>query len=195
LLILLVFSLTKLKLPETSIDGQQLELQPNFADLMESTGEETALPNFEVESQSWMLLATLCGIAVLVTAITFLALKSLSKRGPTDDGQYLELANKAQAALDDIEEAEIEFDDVIIRCYAEMSQALQSEKGIKREQAVTPHEFENELLAKGFPAHPVRQLTQLFVQVRYGHQHLGENAKERATESLHEIIAFCRGAA
>ena len=195
LLMLLIFSLSKLVLPDTLLDSQPLEIQPGIAEIPELTGEVVDPSNFEVATQSWMLLAIICGTAAIAAAITYWVLKLLFKRESDGYDRYSELAVKAQAALKDIESAKIDFDDVIIRCYAEMSQALQTEKGIKRKQAVTPNEFEEELLAKGFPPHPVQQLTQLFVRVRYGHQELGEDAKERATESLREIIAFCRGPA
>jgi hypothetical protein len=73
-----------------------------------------------------------------------------------------------------------------------MSQTLQSEKGIQRGEAMTPYEFEQKLLARGFPARPIQQLTKLFEQVRYGRQQPGENEKQVAVESLGEIIAYCK---
>jgi hypothetical protein len=176
-------------------DEERGGLPPGFPDFSDLSRNSTILPGFEANPQSWMLILTIISVAGLVAAITFFGLRSLSKRDSTDDDEFQELASRAQAALDDIEADRIEFDDVIIRCYAEMSQALQVEKGIKRKQAVTSHEFEKELLSKGFPAHPVQQLTKLFEQVRYGRQKLGEDAKGRAMESLREIIAFCKGAA
>jgi hypothetical protein len=60
---------------------------------------------------------------------------------------------------------------------------------------MTTHEFERELLQRGFPALPVQRLTRLFEQVRYGGQQPGVFEKQTATESLREIIAFCRGQA
>jgi hypothetical protein len=167
-------------------------LQPGFLDFSNILGNATALPEFDAHPQSWMLILIIVGAAALVAAITFFVLRSLSKHGSTDDDEFLELATRAQVAIDDIEANQVEFDDVIIRCYVEMSQALRTERGIKRKEAVTTQEFEKELLAKGFPTHPVHQLTQLFEQVRYGHQQLGEDAKKRAIESLREIIAYCK---
>lgn len=171
---------------------EQTGLQPGFLDFSSISGNATALPEFEANPQSWMLGLIIVGAAALVAGVTFYGLKSLSKREPMDDDPLWEFADKAQVALNDIEAAKIEFDDVIIRCYAEMSQTLQAEKGIQRAQAMTTHEFEQELLAKGFPAQPVQQLTRLFEQVRYGRQQHGEAAKRSATESLREIISFCR---
>jgi hypothetical protein len=131
-------------------------------------------------------------VAAFVALITFFSLKSLTNTDPAKGDHLQEFADKAQAALNDLEAAKTEFDDVIIQCYAEMSQVLQAERDIHREQAMTTHEFGQELLTKGFPAQPVQQLTHLFEQVRYGHQQLGEGARQSATESLRMIIDFCR---
>ena len=109
-----------------------------------------------------------------------------SSRQPLIPGYHVECSIEEQQAARDPER---------LNCYAEMSQALQAEKGIRRAQAVTTHEFEKELLTKGFPGRPIQQLTRLFEQVRYGHQQLGDEAKQSAKESLREIIDFCRGQA
>jgi hypothetical protein len=167
-------------------------LQPGLLDFTILSGNATALPEFAANPKSWMLILIIIGAAALIAMVTFNGLKSLFNRESMDDPELLEFADKAQAVLDDIEAAKINFDDVIIRCYAEMSQTLQTENGIQRAQAMTTHEFEQELLAKGFPAWPIQRLTQLFEQVRYSHRHPGENAKSAATESLREIIDFCR---
>jgi hypothetical protein len=170
-----------------------MEPQPGLLDFTGISRGADALPSFEANPQPWMLTLIIIGAAALVATITFFGLKSLSRPKPVDDPRFIEFADKAQTALEDIEAAEIDFDDVIIRCYAEMSMTLQAEKGIRRAQAMTTHEFEQVLLAKGFPSRPVQQLTQLFEQVRYGRQELGEDAKLIATESLREIVAFCKG--
>lgn len=180
----------RLTRPE-DVSGQQ----PGFMDFSGTSGNVNAPPSFVANPQPWMLALIIIGAAVLIAAITFYGLKTLFGNGPKTDDHFQDLADQAQAALNVIEAAKIDFDDVVIRCYAEMSQTLQAENGIQRAQAMTTHEFEQELLAKGFPTQPVRQLTQLFEQVRYGHQQPGEDAKQIATDSLREIIDFCRGQA
>jgi hypothetical protein len=109
-----------------------------------------------------------------------------------NSSQFDEIAEKARSALEDIESADFKFEDVIIRCYAEMSYVLQTQNGIKRPRAMTTFEFEQELIKTGIPARPVQQLTRLFEQVRYGHQDSGEKEKQMAVESLGEIIDFCK---
>ena len=55
---------------------------------------------------------------------------------------------------------------VIVRCYVQMSQALQKEQEIELEQTMTAREFELLLGARGIPYAPVHQLTQLFEAAR-----------------------------
>jgi hypothetical protein len=164
----------------------------DFSGILQNAAEA---PVFAANPQPWMLTLIIFGVAALAAAIAYYGLKSRSLNKHSGYDPLRELAHRAQTALDEIETAKIEFDDVIIRCYAEMSQTLQAEKGIRRAEAMTPHEFERVLLAKGFPGQPVQQLTQLFEQVRYGRRKLGDHAKQTATDSLREIIAFCRGQA
>ena len=177
--------------PSEEITGQQ----PGSIDFCAISGAGIAPPSFEANPQSWMLTLIIFVGAALIAVITFFGLKFLVKPKRSDNLQLDEFAAKAQTALDDIKAAKIDFDDVIIRCYAEMSQILQDEKDIQRKQAMTTQEFGRELLTKGFPTQPVQQLTQLFEQVRYGRRQPGDDAQLTATVSLREIIDFCRGQA
>jgi hypothetical protein len=172
---------TALPTPQPELTGQ-----PDLED------ELIPSPVFVATPKPWMLMLILIAAAVLLAGITFLSLKLLSDRSAAERLPYSDIAENAQAALTEIQEAKMEFDDIIIRCYAEMSQTLQSEKGIQRGDAMTPSEFEQKLLSRGFPPRPIRQLTKLFEQVRYGRQQPGENEKQAAVESLGEIIDFCK---
>lgn len=81
---------------------------------------------------------------------------------------------------------------VILRCYLQMTRALQVEQGIERNDNMTVQEFEQSLVSRGFPAAPVHQLTRLFEKVRYGKQPTMEEDEKTAVESLNEIIWFGR---
>jgi len=83
-----------------------------------------------------------------------------------------------------------DFRNVIIRCYLEMANRLEEERGIERSHDMTVREFEDWLAFKGLPRVPVRNLTHLFEKVRYGEQYLGENDEKIALDSLTEIIRF-----
>ena len=181
------------RVAQSTGSSEAVGLQLGVGDMTMISEDMPAPPVFEANPQSWMLPLIIFVVAALVAVITFFVSKSMARRKAVDRSRLRDFADNAQTALDDIKEARIEFDDVIIRCYAEMNRALQAEKGIYRAQAMTPYEFGQELLAKGFPARPVEQLTQLFEQVRYGHQQPGENKKRVAIQCLGDIISFCRG--
>ena len=81
---------------------------------------------------------------------------------------------------------------VIVRCYIQMSQALQKEQEIELEQTMTAREFEHLLEARGIPYAPVHQLTQLFEAARYGYRQPGPGDEQKAFECLNAIVKFSR---
>jgi hypothetical protein len=194
LALLLAMWLYNLNLPLPQSDELSM-LQQGFDDLPEFEFDAAAPPTFDANPKPWMLLLIISGIAVLLAVGAFFAMKFLSDRRSIERSAFLDFADNARTALEEIKEARIDFDDVIIRCYAEMSRTLQAENGIQRPQAMTTFEFEQELLARGFPAQPVKRLTQLFEQVRYGRQRPKKDEKQAAAEYLGEIINYCRGRA
>jgi uncharacterized protein DUF4129 len=81
---------------------------------------------------------------------------------------------------------------VILRCYLQMTDLLKEEQGIERSSNMTAREFEVRLESKGFPTTPVHQLTSLFEKARYGAMLTLKTDEDAAVESLNEIIWFCR---
>ena len=77
---------------------------------------------------------------------------------------------------------------VIVRCYRQMSQALQKERGIQLEETMTARDFERLLEARGIPHDPVHQLTQLFEGARYGYRQPGPEEERKALDSLNAIL-------
>lgn len=99
-----------------------------------------------------------------------------------------QVQREAQAALDAIY-AGGDLRETILRCYLQMVEALKQYRGISREFDMTPHEFELYLEKRGLPREPVRQLTQLFEQVRYGAAQPGRQDERTAVSSLTAIIS------
>jgi len=172
---------------------EPIMLEPGISNLPEFEFDTVAPPTFKANLKPWMLPLIMIGTAALLAGGTLLALKNLSNRKPLDRLPYLDIADNARTAMEEIEKAKIDFDDVIIRCYAEMSHTLQAKNDIQRDQAMTVHEFGQELLLMGFPAQPIQKLTQLFELVRYGRQPPKEFEKQVAVECLCDIIDYCRG--
>ena len=81
---------------------------------------------------------------------------------------------------------------MIIRCYQQMSLAVQDDLGISRGEAVTAREYEERLQAEGVPADSVRQLTRLFETARYGCQPTSDAEEQSAIQCMSEIVAYSR---
>lgn len=114
-------------------------------------------------------------------------LRSLSK--PLDD-----LALIAQSSLDNLA-AGYDWDDVIINCYARMSDVVSRKRGLIRQDAMTPAEFARRLERAGLPGDPVRRLTRLFESVRYGDRKSGQKEISEAVSCLTAILHYCGEAA
>lgn len=103
-----------------------------------------------------------------------------------------QLGEQAQRAVDAIG-AGADLKDTVTRCYFEMMQVLNEERGIRRQEAMTPREFEAQLEEVGMPLTQVRRLTRLFEQVRYGDKSLGRQEERQAVVALTSIVRLCRG--
>ena len=80
-----------------------------------------------------------------------------------------------------------------MRCYYDMVRVLNEERGITRPRAMTPREFEERLRELGIPDEPVRRLTRLFEEVRYGAKTPGESEEEQAIFCLNAIVWASKG--
>jgi hypothetical protein len=80
--------------------------------------------------------------------------------------------------------------DVIIKCYRQMSLALEKDQGIERKDSMTAREFETFLQAAGVPYAPVHQLTQLFEAARYGNWQPNPVDEQKAVDCLEAIVVY-----
>jgi hypothetical protein len=97
-------------------------------------------------------------------------------------------AEKARQAL----KSGVDLKGVIIKCYRQMSQALEKERGLERKEFMTTGEFEKSLEAAGIPYKPLHQLTRLFEAVRYGAWQPNPVDEDRAIQCLEAIILYSR---
>lgn len=84
--------------------------------------------------------------------------------------------------------------EVIVNCYRQMSLVMMQEKGIEREDFMTPGEFETILESAGIPHEPIHQLTRLFEAVRYGHCQPDAVDEQKALQCLETIMVYSRSA-
>jgi len=102
-----------------------------------------------------------------------------------------ELLQDAEEAVKALQNG-MDFENVIIRCYLQMTRSIQKERGLERNYSMTVQEFEHWLVGIGFPTIPLQQLTSLFEKVRYGKQQINSLDEQIALQSLNEIIKFCQ---
>jgi hypothetical protein len=194
LLIAVLYLLSQLLAPRIQTEEQQIvkteTANPigsnDFQPLM--TPQPNLSPN--LETPAWLVTAAGIGLALLIVggiAVIFwlIAHQKSSTMIPE------EISLEAQAAVEALE-AGGDFQDVILRCYARMSQVLSEQRGVSRDSSMTPHEFERVLIKLGFPSEPIRTITHLFEEVRYGSIRQGENGMQMAISSLNAIIFYCK---
>jgi hypothetical protein len=69
-----------------------------------------------------------------------------------------------------------------------MGQVLSQERGIHRQKAMTPREFEQYLAAAGVRDEYIQRLTRLFERFRYGSAVAGEGEEAEAIACLDQIV-------
>lgn len=138
---------------------------------------------FSPSSESWMLwLVNLLFLGMLTVGIGYL----LRKWGPRPT-PLEQLGQEAGHALEQVN-AGADLENVVLRCYAEMVAVVSRARGIQRDAAMTPREFEVELGHTGLPADQVRRLTRLFERVRYGDFEPDERERREALACLRAIV-------
>ncbi|MBC8506275.1 MAG: DUF4129 domain-containing protein [Anaerolineales bacterium] len=167
----------------------------NPADMLNSSIAEGAIDaenaisaNFSPEVVPWFeWIGYILFFGAIVYAVWF-GVRWWSKRiSPLE-----EITAEANKILDDLHGG-ADLKDTVLRCYAEMSRVLQQRKGIRRSQAMTPREFEIELVGYSLPRDDVQQLTRLFEIARYGDATLGEQEYAQALACLEAIIEASDG--
>ena len=125
------------------------------------------------------------GIMLVVLGVWFSKRRTQDRR--VGDPVTLEAEYAMQALLKGLD-----FRNVIVQCYQQMSAALQKEQGIELENSMTAREFERLLEAKGLPRDPIHQLTQLFEAARYSLRLFTSADEQTAFECLNAIVQFSR---
>ncbi|NLF52783.1 MAG: DUF4129 domain-containing protein [Leptolinea sp.] len=133
------------------------------------------------------VLIWIVGIALLATGITIVVwiYRASAKQGTAIDMVMREAEKARQDLL-----IGIGLKDVILKCYRAMSMALETERGIERDQSMTTLEFEEKLTAAGIPSGPVCELTHLFNLARYGNWQPDAEDERRAILCFETIAKF-----
>jgi hypothetical protein len=185
---MMVLLLILARLPQDAFFNEQL-LGENGLNL----GDELAgapLVQFAADPPAWLINFIGILLALFITGLAAIIVIN-RKRLPINAHPFERLAQKAEGAIQDLYAGK-DLRETIIRCYREMSMVLDQERGIRRIETMTTHEFEELLQGKGLPEGPIHQLTILFEDVRYGNVQPGEQDETRAIASLSEIVAAMR---
>lgn len=136
-----------------------------------------------------VVLLWLVGIGLLVSGILLgiWVLTPSSRYESTIDLVGLEAENALQLLKNGLD-----LKDVIVKCYHQMSLAIEREQGIERIDSMTTREFENLLETAGVPHDPIHQLTRLFEAVRYGNWRPNPIDEQKAIRCLEDIMLFSR---
>jgi Domain of unknown function (DUF4129) len=154
------------------------------------TGQTVAIPPaIFTPPQQTPLLSYVIG--VLVVLVSVLSIWWLWKKmNPRKPNTLSNIAKIARASLRDLS-AGGDSTDVILKCYARMSDVVSDRKNIQRGLAVTPTEFAVNLERSGLPGSAVKNLTRLFESVRYGSNKVGPKEINEAVACLTAILHYC----
>lgn len=190
LLVLLYFYSASLKAQNGQDRGMNIGGFPT-PDLSSAQATAYPLPEFTGPGD-WVTTATTIVIAVSAAAILSGILFAIWRRTRLEPVDVLAaVEQQAQDAIASIE-AGGDLRGIIMRCYYQMVEAIKEYRGIQRSENMTPHEFSQVLEARGLPAQPVRELTELFEQVRYGDITPARQEERTAVASLSAIVSACQ---
>lgn len=134
------------------------------ADVAAATEALLTPPALVVDPPQWLVsLITLVFIS-LALGLVWLFWRRRDRRTTTPAELIAREAHRAVQAI----RAGTDLKDTVLNCYRHMTEILQAERGIVRQKAMTPREFEQHLAEIGLSDDHIGQLTRLFEQARYG---------------------------
>jgi len=148
-------------------------------------------PEFVATPPQWLVVVANLVLALLIAALVVGAVWLVWHLQRKRVSPLERLAQEAREAIEALQ-AGADLKNTVMRCYYEMSQVLREQRGIRRQRATTPREFERQLEQLGLPGEQVRQLTRLFEKVRYGAKTVDEDEARQAIACLTVIVEFCR---
>lgn len=170
-----------------SNDVQETELPQSIKQMPTMIPKAT----FSPDPPAWISVITVLLAAILISALIIGLLLIIRRRKTKEKNPLQRLAGEAQTALDSLH-AGRDLKSVIIQCYLDMVKVVEEERGILRQTAMTPREFEASLISKGLPQQPVITITRLFEKVRYGSLALDSAEENLAFASLSDIVNACQ---
>jgi hypothetical protein len=177
--------------PTPTVVAGPVQSTPVPEEFAEAAAEETG--EVDGAAPEWLIWGTIVTLALILALVLVGVVRFLLRYRTRQPSPLAELADQAEDAAEALR-AGADLRDTVVLCYYRMSQTLQEQRGIWRERAMTPREFETYLARSGIPGEHVRQLTRLFEKVRYGAKTIGAEDERQALSSLGAIVEYCRSA-
>lgn len=149
---------------------------------------ETSPPPFQEPSDNVVF-----WVSTLAIAATIGIGLMMWRRHTLAQTPVIKLRQEAEGAILAIRDGS-KLKDTVLRCYFQMIRIVQETRGYKRDESMTPREFESDLIEFGLPVDRVQQLTRLFERVRYGDSITQSKDEEEALGCLAAIVEACSGA-
>ena len=148
------------------------------------------LPSFFASPPEWLVTVAGVTVGAALVALAFSIYWFILRKRFNDADAIRQVESQAQEAVQAIQ-AGGDLKAIIIECYKQMLLTVRKERGINRASGDTPQEFGDFLIQRGLPSGPVRDLTHLFEQARYGRFEGGYRHQLEAVSCLEEIIYAC----
>ncbi len=150
-----------------------------------------AAAGFSANPPLWAVWGTAIVVGGLLAAGLVAVAWYVWRQTRPQESSLAQVGLEAQAALDALQ-AGADLKDTVLRCYFEMGRVLREQRGISREESMTPREFERYLGEAGLHDDQVARLTYLFEDVRYGAKVPGEREEQEAVDCLTAIVKACQ---
>ncbi|MGE5222415.1 MAG: DUF4129 domain-containing protein [Omnitrophica WOR_2 bacterium] len=155
------------------------------------SGYPAPTATFTPNTPQWLVLSASFLLALILVVLVGSIVWMIIRRRAGAESPVLRLRREAEDTLDALQRGE-DFKNSIFRCYYEMNRVVSEQRGIQRNQSVTPSEFIKTLTGYGLPKDPVIQLTRLFEEVRYGNNIPDKREELMAVDYLSAIVKACQ---
>ncbi len=183
----MIFALNRLR--ETLTPKEPEETPVGLAEQPPPGAYANALPDppsIVTSTPDWIVWTITILFALLLVVLVWFLWRRLRPRAEEEDGQA-QVAQRAGAALSELERGG-DLREVILRCYAQMSNVLHENSNVKRHSAMTPRDFEEHLTQLGIGDQHIGRLTRLFEAARYSTGVPGPAAEAEAMDCLSAIV-------
>lgn len=146
---------------------------------------------FNPNPPQWFIWVVSFGLAAFIVTVIISIARFVMRRRISSNSSLQHLAQEALNAVEELQ-AGTDLKNIVIRSYYKMACIAGKLQGVRRSSDMTAQEFEQLLIDAGLPKEPLRQLTRLFEDVRYGTEVPSEKEEREAVRCLTAIAEAYR---